>query len=74
MKTKKLIIVRPFVSPGTISIPVGTSCVPASNLPDHETKELYWCEPWEGMSDFAENTMESIGILLTRNEIENGLE
>jgi len=56
---------------GTIAtIPKGTSCIPASNLPP-EDREKFWAEPWAGMGEKARGWQESYGFLLDEEDVEN---
>jgi hypothetical protein len=52
---------------GRYTIPKGTECKPATNLPD---KALYWVEPWEGMSEGDESWIRNYGFLVTADEVE----
>lgn len=50
------------------TIPAGTKCIPATNLPDYELHEKYWAEPWEGMSEEEQSWHRNYGFLLQGGE------
>jgi len=70
MKTKVEITVKVGPWLPKMTVPAGTKCVPATNLPG---EDWFWVEPWEGMSEEEESILETYGINLTPDEIENGL-
>ena len=51
------------------TIPAGTLCIPADNLPAGLTPK-YWVCDWEGMSDAAESYGRNYGFLVEGDEVE----
>jgi hypothetical protein len=49
------------------TIPKGTQCVEASNLP---APRRYWAEPWPNMTDKAAGWIGGYGFLLDASEVE----
>jgi|Laugrespbdmm15dd_1035085.scaffolds.fasta_scaffold318744_1 hypothetical protein len=72
MKTRKEIKISVQGGRQNMIIPKGTRCVPAKNLPEDD-KKVYWVKPSWKMDRNTKNGIWSHGILLTEEEILNGI-
>lgn len=50
-------------------IPMGTKCIPASNLPE-EASIKFWVEPWKNMTSEAKSYMRNYGFGIREDEVE----
>ncbi len=50
------------------TIPKGTECVPAKNMPEREGKKSYWAKGWRGMSREARGWKKNYGFLIEINK------
>jgi len=65
MKTKTNIIYKAMPYGLIATIPAGTPCIPASNLP----KGGYWIAgPWPGISERAESWLRNYGFHIEEGE------
>lgn len=53
-----------FPSAGKVTIPAGTRCDPAHNLPVDEHFRKYWARGWRGMSAEARSWKRNYGFLI----------
>ena len=68
MKTKKEMKYTMYDKQATI--PAGTKCIPATNLPYGTKNRLkYWAEPWKGMTEEEESWQRNYGFLLYQHEV-----
>lgn len=51
------------------TIPAGTPCIPASNLPGDDPG--CWVERWEGMDEKAESWMRNYGFHVGSHEVQD---
>ena len=51
------------------TIPAGTPCIPASNLPGDDPG--YWVEPWDGMDEKAESWIGCYGFHVESHEVQD---
>lgn len=53
----------------SVTIPKGTRCIPANNLPE-ESYIKFWAKNWAGMSEAAKSHARTYGFGLTADEVE----
>jgi hypothetical protein len=60
-----------WIQTNYITIPAGTRCDIATNLPQPQEKNnhLYFSRGWRGMSKFERSYCKNVGFLLTRDQI-----
>jgi len=66
MKTKNDITYNAFPYGVIVTIPKGTPCEPATNLPGSD----FWACAWDGMGEAAESWQSNYGFRLTSEEVE----
>jgi len=52
----------------TVTIPAGTFCILADNLPNGDTPQYWACE-WEGMTDVEASRCRNYGFLLDASDV-----
>ena len=52
---------------GKVTIPQGTPCRRATNLPDGDS---YWADPWPGMNETAEGWHRNYGFLIYGKDLQ----
>lgn len=67
MKTKENIVYREIPFGFIVTIPKGTSVIPATNLP---YKDKFWVKSWLEMDQKALDWFNNYGFLVSNNDVE----